>query len=145
MNTMTKKGTLLMLAVLTLVMSIFVPLNKTSAATMYNNTTTASISTTVKSGGVLSVSLSVVGIKSKTTRIGTELYVEKKLILGIWIPVAIGCPNNVWTDSVNNFYYSNIFATQLSATGTYRVTVTYSVSGSGGVDDIITCTDTVTY
>lgn len=145
MNTMTKKWTLLMLAVLTLVMSIFVPLNKASAATAYNNTLRSSLTCDVDSNGELSATMSVNGKSGITTHIGVELYIEKK-ILGIFgSRVDIGCENNIWTDSTNSYKYNHVFTTQLNSAGTYRVTVTYTVSGSGGSDDIITKTDTLTY
>ncbi|MBO4879355.1 MAG: hypothetical protein J5544_03775 [Clostridia bacterium] len=145
MNTMTKKWTLLMLAVLTLVMSIFVPLNKASAATTYNNTNRANLYASVSSNGRLSASLSVLGIKGITTKIEVSLYVEKRILGLFWSRVDIGCDDNVWEDSTTNYYYNNTFSCDLSSTGTYRVTVTYTVSGTGGASDVITKTDTVTY
>ncbi|MBO4878858.1 MAG: hypothetical protein J5544_01205 [Clostridia bacterium] len=145
MKAIIKRSAVFAAASLMLAMSVLVPINKASAAVTYNNTTTASFCSSVNSSGLLSVNMSVVGMKTKTTRIAVELYVEKNLVLWIWLRVNIGYPNNVWTDSVNNYYYSDLFSTQLQSTGTYRVTVTYTVSGLGGADDIITGTDTVTY
>lgn len=142
---MTKKGTLLMLAMLTLVMSIFVPLNKASAATTYNNTTKATLSASIESTGCLSASLYVMGIKGKTTSIDVSLYVEKRILGVFWSRIDIGCTNNIWHDSTTNYYYTHIFSHNLNSTGTYRVTVTYTVSGTGGSSDVITLTDTVTY
>lgn len=134
-----------MLAVLTLVMSIFVPLNKASAATTYNNTNRANLYASVSSNGRLSASLSVLGIKGITTKIEVSLYVEKRILGLFWSRVDIGCDDNVWEDSTTNYYYNNTFSCDLSSTGTYRVTVTYTVSGTGGASDVITKTDTVTY
>ena len=145
MKAITKRSAALVFAALILITAVMLPIEKSKAATTYNNTTTASFYTSVGTDGVVSVVLSVFGIKSKTTQINTEINVEKKLILGLWLPILIGYPNNVWTDSVNSFYYSNTFTKQLPSTGTYRVTVTYTVSGSGGSDDVISGYDTVTY
>lgn len=133
------------LAVLLLAMSIYVPLNKAAAATTYNNTANADLTCSISSNGRLTSNLSVTGIKGTTTRIQAELYVEKRFLLVFWSRVAIGYPNDLWTDSVNSYNYSNTFWTDLSSTGTYRVTVTYTVSGTGGADDIITKTQTQTY
>ena len=145
MKSKTKRFCTFALTLLLLPMSIAVPLQKASAAIMYNNTTSASLNCSVNSSGKLSAVMSVVGKAGKTSRIGVELYVEKKVMLVFWKKVDIGYPNNVWTDSVNATNYSNTFQTDLSSTGTYRTTVTYTVSGSGGANDVITLTDTVTY
>ena len=133
------------LAVLLLAMSIYVPLNKAAAATTYNNTTNTGLTCSISSAGRLTANLLVTGIKGRTTRIQAELYVEKRFLLVFWSRVAIGYPNDLWTDSVNSYNYSNTFSTDLSSTGTYRVTVTYTVSGTGGADDIITMTQIETY
>ena len=133
------------LALLTLVMGLIVPLRKAEAATTYNNTTNATLNCSVNTSGLLQVSMSVTGIKGKTSGIAVELYVEKRILGIFWKKVDIGCPNNIWTDSTTNYYYSHVFSHSLTSTGTYRVTVTYTVSGSGGADDVIPMTDTVTY
>lgn len=140
-----KRFPTLLLALLLLAMSIAVPLKKARAAITYNNTNNTSLDCSVSSGGQLSAVLAVTGIKGTTSRISVELYVEKRVLLVFWSRVDIGCPNNVWTDAVNSYNYGNTFTTNLSSTGTYRVTVTYTVSGSGGADDVITKTQTVTY
>lgn len=145
MYTLTKKVTVFALALLMLVMSVLVPMKKAEAAMMYNNTYDADLFCTINSSGQLQASLSVTGYKSKTTHISVELYVEKKVLGLFWSRVDIGYTNNVWTDSTTNYRYSNSFTTNLSSTGTYRVTVTYTVSGTGGVSDIIVKTSTVSY
>ncbi|MBR4636366.1 MAG: hypothetical protein IKO51_08400 [Clostridia bacterium] len=140
-----KRFCTLALTLLLLAMSIAVPIKKASAAIMYNNVNQATLNCSVSSSGQLSADLLVTGIKGKTTRIEVELYVEKRFLLVFWSRVDIGCPNNVWTDAVNAVNYSHTFSTSLSSTGTYRTTVTYTVSGTGGSADVITLTDTVTY
>lgn len=110
----------------------------------YNNTTYANISCSIENGR-LQTALSVTGIKGVTTRIKAELYVEKRVLGIIWTRVDIGYTNNVWIDSTTSYIYSNIFTHTLESTGTYRVTVTFTVSGSGGSDDVIVKTNTLTY
>ena len=141
----TTRAALFALALLTLVMGVIVPLRKAEAATTYNNTVDSDLSCTVNSSGLLQASMSVTGIKGKTSCIAVELYVQKRILGLFWKKVDIGCPNNIWTDSTTNTTYSHVFSHSLTSTGTYRVTVTYTVSGSGGADDVITLTDTVTY
>ncbi len=56
-----------------------------------------------------------------------------------------------WNEVVNDVYYfreeshAETFVYQLEKKGTYRCTVDYIVSGSGGADDEITFQDTKTY
>lgn len=145
MYTMTKRGTVFALALLMLVMSVFVPMKKAEAAMMYNNTGGTSISCTVDSNGRLQATLIVNGKSGITTHIGVKLYVEKRVLGIFWSRVNIGCDDNLWIDSTNNYNYRNVFSVNLTASGTYRTTVTYTVSGTGGGNDIITQTDTVTY
>lgn len=145
MKTNTKSFVTLFLALLLLAMSIAVPFTKASAAITYNNTFDTDLQCSVNSNGKLSADLTVTGIKGKTNRIEVELYVEKRFLLVFWTKVDIGYPNNVWTDAVNAVNYSHTFTTNLNSTGTYRTTVTYTVSGSGGTADVITKTATVNY
>ena len=145
MKTSIKRCSVLLLTILLLVMSIAVPLHKASAAITYNNTFSADLNCSVNSSGRLSAQLKVTGISGKTTRIETELYIEKRFLLVFWNRVSIGYPNDVWTDAVNATNYNNTFNHDLSSTGTYRVTVTYTVYGTGGSADEITKTATVTY
>lgn len=145
MNNKLTRAAYFALALLTLIMGVIVPLRKAEAATTYNNTFSSSLNCTINSSGLLQASLSVTGYKNKTTHISVELYVEKKVLGIFWKKVDIGCTNNIWTDSTSNYYYSHVFSHSLTATGTYRVTVTYTVSGSGGTDDVIQHRQTVTY
>ena len=140
-----KCASIFALATLLLAMSVYVPFHNASAATTYNNAASAALFCEVNSNGRLKATLSASGISGVTSRIKVELYVEKRVLLFFWSRVDIGCEDNVWKDSVNGFNYTNTFQTNLSSTGTYRTTVTYTFSGSGGADDVITKTYTVTY
>ena len=57
----------------------------------------------------------------------------------------IGQPNNQWYDVIYNYLYDGIHTFQLKNHGTYRITVVYVISGSGGEADTITQTMTKTY
>lgn len=74
-----------------------------------------------------------------------SLYVEKRVLGIFWTRVDIGTPNNVWTDSTSSYTYGEIFSTQLNSTGTYRITATFTVTGTGGTNDTIPYENTVTY
>lgn len=145
MNTMTKKGSMLVLALLMMIMSVYVPFKQAEAAMTYNNTSNAYLSGSVDSNGNLNAALCVYGKSGVTTRIDVELYVDKQFLGIFWTRVNIGYPNNVWTDYTTHYSYNNNFSTHLDSTGTYRITVTYTVSGTGGSADVIIKTSTVTY
>ena len=145
MNNKFTRAAFFALALLTLVMGVIVPLRNAEAATTYNNTSSADLICSVNTSGTLQASLSVTGYKNKTTHISVELYVEKRILGIFWKKVDIGCTNNIWTDSTSNYCYTHVFSHSLTATGTYRVTATYTVSGTGGSDDVIQLRDTVTY
>ena len=140
-----KRITVFALMLLMLIMGTFVLYRKVEAATMYYNTSAALLNCSVNSNGLLEATLSVTGIKNRTTHISVELYVEKKILGLFWSRINIGYPDNIWTDSTTNYLYSNIFTTSLPSEGTYRVTVTFTVSGTGGANDVIVKTNTISY
>ncbi len=140
-----KSAALLTLALLMLATGVYVPFRTAEAAMMYNNTLSTSVYCSVDSAGTLSAVLNVTGKKGTTTRIETELYVEKKTLGVFWTRVDIGYTNNLWIDSTTNYKYNNTFSTSLDSTGTYRVTVKFTVYGTGGIPDEITQTKTIVY
>ena len=145
MISMKKRGLCLILMLCTVFVTLGVYCKTAKAATTYNNTSSAWAGSYVDSNGQLRTDMILGGYKGVTTLIEADLYLEKRFLGIIWIRVNIGYPNNVWHDSTTSYIYSNYFTHQLSSTGTYRVTVTYTVSGTGGTPDVITITDTVTY
>lgn len=140
-----KRVKLFALALLILAVSMIVSLNKAKAATAYNNTTNAMLNCSINSGGTLQAAMSVFGVSGVTSRIDVELYIEKRILGVFWKKINIGYPNNIWTDSTTGIVYSHIFTTDLTSTGTYRVSVTYTVSGSGGSANVIPFTQKLSY
>ena len=145
MYSMVKRVSVFALALLTLVMGVVVPAKRATAATLYNNTSSANLTVNIDSNGKLFAYLSVVGINGQTKKIEVSLYVEKKILGLFWSRVDIDNDDDTWYDSSTSYYYSNTFSHNFSSTGTYRVTVTYTVSGTGGPNDVITKTATATY
>ncbi|MBQ1892659.1 MAG: hypothetical protein II155_00985 [Clostridia bacterium] len=145
MKSIIKRIALALMAMLMLMMSVFSASRKVEAATTYNNTISASLSCSIDSSGQLSAVLAATGYSSLAKKISVELYIEKRILGLFWKRVNIGYTDNVWQDSVTGYYYSNTFTHNLSSGGTYRVTVTYTVSGTGGPDDIIVKTATAPY
>ncbi len=109
-------------------------------APCYNNTNVATALLTINSSGRAQVSLHCMGISGVTTKIIAESKIQKKFGL-IWINVS----DAEWTDTAYSFSLNKTHYYQLEKSGTYRVKVTYTVSGSGGSNDSITLTCEDTY
>ena len=112
--------------------------------TRFNNTLSASSSATISSSGLLTITNQFRGYKGKTTSGEITTYIEKKSG-STWTRVNIGQPNNQWYDVVTGYMYAGSHSFQLSSHGTYRITVTFVIYGSGGTPDVITRTVTKTY
>lgn len=111
----------------------------------FNNTVTASSVASISNSGLLTVTNRYQGIKGTTTKGEITTYVEKKVLGLFWSRVDIGQPNNQWHDVVYDYMYIGDHTFQLQSHGTYRITVIYVISGTGGEPDTITRTMTKTY
>ena len=136
----------LSLAILTLFAGIVLPAEKALGdGEKYNNISSVTTDSTVNSSGLLTASMRVRGIKGKTTRIDIELYIEKRVLGLFWTRVNLNTPNNIWSDTTSNYLYNNSFTFQLNSSGTYRVTTTFTIYGTGGTEDVIVKTNTITH
>ena len=113
--------------------------------TRYNNTLTVTSVASISDNGLLTISNRYQGIKGTTTKGEITTNVEKRILGLFWTRVDIGQPNNQWYDVAYSYYYDGSHTFQLSSYGTYRITVIYVISGSGGEPDTITRTTTQTY
>ena len=111
----------------------------------YNNLVSATTTATVSSSGLLVVRHRLQGIQGVTIYTDITTKVEKKTLGLFWSEVDIGTTNNVWNIHVGSASYDGTRQCQLSSTGTYRITSTYVVTGTGGAADTITSTCQVTY
>ena len=145
MKTLTKKLSIIALAVLMLFASLAVQAERSTAGITYNNMISASVDCSITSSGKLTASMSVAGIPGTTTKIGVELSVGIRVFGTTYMPVFIGYPNNVWTDSVNASSYNNTFSINVPSHGRYKVTVIYTVEGTGGAADVVERSDTAVY
>ena len=145
MISMKKRGICLILLLCTVFMTFGGYCKKANAATTYNNTSSAKILSYIDSSNNLRTDMFLDGMNGITTLIEADLYIEKRVLGIFWTRVNIGYPNNVWHDSTTSYHYYNYFSIALSSSGTYRVTVTFTSSGSGGSPDVITFTKTVVY
>lgn len=108
-------------------------------APLYNNTSSASSNINISNSGQLKIYYDYTGLSGKTTKVVITTYIEKKTLGLFWSRVENGQPNNQWVDTSYTLDYYKLRTFQLSSTGTYRVTVTYKVYGSGGAADEIKC------
>ena len=140
-----RRNLFIMLVVIVLVLSATVgAIVASSNETRFNNTILASSVAAVSSSGLLTVTNQYQGI-SGTTKGEITTYIEKKTWGLFWKRVYIGEPNNEWDDVIYNYVYAGDHTFQLPSKGTYRITVVYVISGSGGAADTITQTMTKTY
>ncbi len=138
-----KKSISLVLAIIVLLGITSVYTQKADAADImprYNNADYATTGLTISSSGLATIDLDCGGGYSVVTRITAETKLERKWGI-FWLDVDGG----EWTDTTTNRMLSKTHTLQLTKTGTYRVTVKYTVSGTGGANDVIETTVTDDY
>lgn len=135
----------LLIAVLMMVSASTAAMAASPYEIRYNNTVMASSVASISDSGLLTVDNQFQGIRGKTTKGEITTYVEKRTLGFFWTRVDIGQPNNQWVDVVYDYLYDGTHTFQLSNQGTYRITVVYVISGSGGDADTIRQTMTKTY
>ena len=141
-----RKNIISLVVVLVLILSSVTSAAASSPSEIrFNNTVTASSVATISSSGLLTVSNQYQGIPGKTSQGVITTYVEKRTLGVFWTRVSIGVSNNEWLDVIYDYMYSGSHTVQLPSRGTYRITVVYEISGSGGSTDTITRTITKTY
>lgn len=101
-----------------------------------NNTVSTFMNMSITSTGMLSIGYDYSGFPGVTTHAVIRTRVEKK-VLFLWTDVDLGVPDDVWVDTVYQSDYTGGRSFQLSKSGTYRVTVEYTIYGSGGAADVL--------
>ena len=119
---------LFVVIMLTFSLSIFAD----GIAPYYNNTVSTNTVFDIDENGEAIVTFICRGIRGTTTKIVVETKIERKSGSS-WVQVA----NASWTDQSTVYYCSGVHSIQLTQGGTYKATVTYTVSGSGGENDVI--------
>ena len=138
-----KKSISLVLAIIALLGITSIYGQKADAADImprYNNTNYATAGLGIDSNGLAIIDLNCGGDYGVVTRITAETKLERKWGI-FWLDVDGG----EWTDTTTNRMLSKTHTLQLTKTGTYRVTVKYTVSGTGGANDVIETTVTDEY
>lgn len=106
---------------------------------LYNNVGSATATVSISNSGKLTIGYKYSGYSSVTTKAVITTYIEKKTLGLFWTRVDIGTTDDQWVDTINKPSYTGTRTYQLSAKGTYRVTVIYKIYGSGGSADEIKC------
>ena len=104
-----------------------------------NNTATTFTDFAIVDDGTAIVNVNYTGYSDVTTGATIKITIEKKTLLFFWNDVISE------TYTVNGYRYTNEYCYQLEDTGTYRCTVEYVISGTGGADDVITFENTKAY
>ncbi len=99
----------------------------------YNNTATAEMTFVIDNSGLATVNYTCTGYRGITKKIVVDTKIERQNGSS-WVEVE----NASWTDQSTLYYCTNEHEIQLTQRGTYKATVTYTVSGSGGATDVIT-------
>ena len=77
------------------------------------------------------------GYTDITESVTITIKIQKRSLGLIWTKVDIGVPNNEIVVTSTNAADTFVYNIQLNSTGNYRAVITYTVSGSGGADDVI--------
>lgn len=98
-----------------------------------NNVVTTTVNFSISSDGNAEVNVKYVGYDNITTGATITVTIKKNTFLFFWKEVV----NETYV--VLGESYSNIYNYDLSShgSGKYRCNVTYTISGSGGADDVI--------
>lgn len=111
----------------------------TNASLYNNNTLSTATYFTISSTGRAAVVVDYEGYPDVTTGATITIKIEKRTLLLFWSDVVEDTITVVGERYFDELYY------QLEATGTYRCTVIYTISGTGGADDVIPFEDTAKY
>ena len=101
----------------------------------YNNTGTTETVFIIDENGLASFSFTCIGYRNITTKIIVETKIEKKF-LWWWNDV----DGAAWTDESTEYYCAGDHSIQLTKSGKYRLSITYTVYGTAGEADVITRT-----
>ena len=104
-----------------------------------NNSSEVSTTFEIDSNGKAYINLRYKGYPNITTGATITMKIEKRNLLVFWTDVV----ETTYSVSGSSYSYQHVYL--LEKTGTYRCTVEYVISGTGGADDVITFQDTKTY
>lgn len=125
------------LVILVLCMAVLPATAQESIMPRYNNTASTTTNFGISAAGKASVAGSYYAYIDYFQSATITTYIEKRTLGIFWSKVDIGTPNNEWvytsTEPADGFGYE----IYLNDKGTYRATVVYEISGTGGATDVI--------
>ena len=101
--------------------------------TRNNNTAYTSTSFSISTSGIAKATVSYDGYPGVTTGATIDIVIKKNTFLFFWSTV-VDESYNIVGESYSHTYNYDISS---NGTGTYKCFVTYTVSGSGGPDDVL--------
>lgn len=104
-------------------------------ADYYNNTTRFESKIQIENGVVI-IGAEFYGLAGVTTSATIESKIQRKILFW-WFDVNNGQTNNTWVDTFSTWYGRAQHTLGISESGSYRAVIKYTISGSGGSDDII--------
>ena len=136
---MKKKFCLIFALVFTL-STLFSPMVSASDRTLFDyNTSSVYTNFSISDTGEAHVIVDYTGFPGVTTGATVRIKIEKRNLLVFWTEVIVDIHYFREASHAETFVY------QLEKSGTYRCTVEYLISGTGGADDEIVFQDTATY
>lgn len=129
--------TSLILICVILIVSIVPMISAETITPRLNNTSNTSTNFTITTAGKATISATYNGYKGITTGATVTSYIEKRTLGLFWTKVDIGEPNNEWIDTSSDYLGAFGHEFWLENKGTYRATVVYEISGTGGATDVI--------
>ena len=130
----------LILSLVLICMFIFQTIAFASDVSTYNNNTgTVSLTFTISNVGKAVVTYGYTGYTGIATGATINILIEKRNLLFFWAEVLTD------TITINAEYCLDELVFHLTEKGTYRCTVTYTVSGTAGPDDVLTMQDTASW
>ena len=103
----------------------------------YNNTSSTATSFGISAAGKATIAGNYYAYEDYFQSATVTSYIEKRTLGIFWNKVDIGTPNNEWVDTFDHYTGSFGHEIYLDKTGTYRATVVYEISGTGGATDVI--------
>lgn len=134
-----KKSICLLLAFLFIACIFTAPVNASDISLYNNNTLMVDTIFAITETGEAILTVNYEGYPNITTGATITIKIEKRTLLFFWSDVVDDTITVVGERFFDEFYY------QLEDKGTYRCTVVYTVSGTGGADDVLTFEDTKKY